>query len=247
MEHREASVNIYWTTDYGQFKFLKGNRDLDELKVRRITRSVEGGLEFFKYCPIMVNEQMYIIDGQHRFYVCKQMHLNIYYVVVPNFSLRQIAEMNNNASRWKDVDFMNCYIDVGINDYKVLREFIDKYSLRVGIGASLLMNGASPTGGSGTDRDAFRDGLFKVAYLDEATELMEKCCQFNEFTSSWNSRSFIKAIQILTSSPDYDHQEMIEKLRMHNLAIEKRGTHKEYLTHLEELFNFRNSKRRRLY
>lgn len=243
----ESQVRIYWTKDYGQFRFLKGNRDLDEAKIKRIMRSVENGLEFFQYCPIMVNNDGYVIDGQHRFYVCKKLGKHIFYVVVPDFSLRQVAEMNNNASKWKDKDYLNCYVDVGIKDYKTLLDFITEYELNIGIAISLLAQGK--VHGSGGERDNFREGLFKVRFLDEALNFMHWADDFAPYCETYKTRSFLQAVEVLRENPDNAPVivELIEKLSKHSLTIEKRSTPKEYLAHMEDLFNFRNSKRRRIY
>lgn len=241
----ESSTVIYWTKEYGQFRFLKGNRDLDEAKIKRIMKSIENGLEFFKYCPIMVNEQGYVIDGQHRFFVCKKLGLNVYFVVVPDFSLRQVAEMNNNASKWKDRDFMNCYIDTGVEDYKVLADFIERHHINIGTAIGLLSAGYAHAGTE--HREVFRNGQFRVNEQAKAERLMNMVHDFNDYCESYTSRSFIEAIETLWESPEYDHAAMLDKLKVHNLTIEQRPTYKEYLQHMEDLFNFRNSKRRRIY
>jgi len=246
-ETREASVRIFWTTEYGKFKFLRGNRDLNESKIKRIIQSVQSGLSFFQYCPIMVNEEMFIIDGQHRFAVCQQLKRNVYYVIVPNFTLRQIAEMNNNASKWKDKDFLNCYIDVGITDYEYLKDFVTHHHLNLKIGASMLMFGKVRYSGTAEDSDAFRDGRFKVKFSAEADDLMHEAELYKPFTDSYNTRNFLQAIEILLASENYQGAELIDKLKMHNLKIEQKNSPKEYLSHLEDLFNFRNSKRKRIY
>jgi hypothetical protein len=247
MEEQVSAVQIHWTKDYGQFRFLRGNRDLNEPKIKRIHKSVENGLEFFRYCPIMVNEDMYIIDGQHRFVVCKQRGLNIYYVIVPNFNLRQIAEINNNTSRWKDRDYLNCYMDVGIEDYKTLNEFCEMYLVNIKIASSLLMTGKVRGNNGDNSRDYFREGEFKVNYLEEAKHLLQKATQFHNFTETYCTRSFLQAIETLLKSETYDQVELLDKLRLHNLKIEHRSTAKEYLVHMEELFNFKNSKRKTIY
>lgn len=249
MEHKQASVQIHWTTDYGMFKFLRGNRDLNEPKIKRIIKSVHDGLSFFQYCPIMVNDDMYIIDGQHRFAVCQQLKINVYYVIVHDFSLRQIAEMNNNASKWKDKDFLNCYMDVGIEDYKVLHLFAEKHDLNVRIAASLLMYGkVRSKANDQTNRvDDFRDGKFKVRYQEEAERFMNKAFEFNPFTENWNTRSFLQSMEVLQASEKYNQEALIDKLSLHNLVVEQRSTYKEYLQHIEELYNYRNSKRLTIY
>lgn len=194
----------------------------------------------------MVNEEGFIIDGQHRFYVCKKLGLNVYYVVVPNFTLRQVAEMNSNSSKWKDRDYLNCYVDVNLEPYKRLDEFLKEYAgVSIGVAVTLLHTGHVQAG-SGS-RDDFRDGLFKANYIHEAHQLMKKVLDFQNYCESYTSRSFIKAVEELIQSPEYDHQAFLEKLQIHSLVIDQKSTHKEYLQHMEDLFNFRNSKRRRIY
>lgn len=243
----ESSVKIYWTKDYGKFRFLKGNRDLDETKIKRILKSVENGLEFFKYCPIMINQDGYVIDGQHRFFVCKKLGLNIYYVIVPEFTLRQVAEMNNNASKWKDRDYLNCYVDVGIEDYIQLQKFIDEQKIGIGIAISLLQN--QNAHGNAEVRESFRDGAFRIKHYDYAVGIMEIINRFHPFCATYHTRSFIEALEQIMEGHEHAAiiDELIAKLEKHNLVIEQRSTAKEYLAHLEDLFNFRNSKRRRIY
>jgi hypothetical protein len=247
-EAKLSSIPFYWTKDYGMFKFLHGNRDLNEPKINRIIKSVRNGLSFFQYCPIMVNEDMFIIDGQHRFAVCQQLKINVYYVVVPNFSLRQIAEMNNNASKWKDKDFLNCYTDIGMEDYKILGDFAARNFLNLRIASNLLMFGkVKYTPPFSSEKDAFKEGNFKVKFLEKAENIMIAAKRFSIFTNNYNSRNFLQALEILLASANYDQKDLIQKLKLHDLKIEQRNSPKEYLSHLEDLYNFKNSKRKRIY
>jgi hypothetical protein len=239
-----SSVNVHFSDDYGKFKFLRGNRDLNSAKINRITDSVHNGLNLFRYCPIMVNKEGYIIDGQHRFYVSKKLGLPVFYIIAPDFSLRQIAEMNQNASKWKDKDFVNCYIDTGNKHYNTLKDFVEKYQLNLGIAASLLSDGK--VRGIKTI-DVMRDGLFKAEKLNYATKFMEVAMQFKDYCESYRSRNFLQALEVLTASSDFTLTEFLDKLKLHGLKIENRQSHKEYLTHLEDLYNYRNSKRKRIY
>jgi hypothetical protein len=53
MQIFESNTKINYTSDYSLFYFLRGNRDLNESKAEKIIKSVKGGLNFFKYCPIL--------------------------------------------------------------------------------------------------------------------------------------------------------------------------------------------------
>lgn len=242
----ESATKIQFSNDYGMFHFLRGNRDLNETKIKKIIKSVESGLDFFKYCPIMVNEDYFIIDGQHRFYVCKKLKRPVYFVVVPNFSLRQVAEINNNQTRWKATDYMNCYIDANVNreDYQYLANFIKLHKLNISIAVNMLMYGRV---GGGGNTDAFKDGNFTVKFADFASNIISKAKDYEPFGADFRGRQFLQAIEKLLLSEKYDHNAVIEKLKKHNLQVEKQSSYKEYLKHLEELYNYRNAKRQIIY
>src|SRR5690606_3986243 len=84
---------------------------------------VKNGLNLFPYCPIVVNPELMIMDGQHRFIACKELELPVFYVIADNIKLRDIARMNSNTDKWKPNDFLMCYIQLGSKDYEILREF----------------------------------------------------------------------------------------------------------------------------
>jgi DNA-directed RNA polymerase beta subunit len=228
------------------FRFLHGNRDLNEAKIEKIIKSVKSGLNFFKYCPVMVNEEYFIIDGQHRFYVCKKLALPVFFVVVPNFTLRQIAEINNNQSKWKIKDYMNCYIDADINkaDYKILESTAEKYKINISVCINLLMYGKVGSGGSS---EAFRSGQFKANYEPFTMRILNLAKEYDKFDADWKSRAFLQAMEKLNASEKYDQSQVFKKLEKHSLTIEPQTSCKEYLHHIEELYNYKNSIRQILF
>ncbi|MGV8136470.1 MAG: hypothetical protein AB2L20_14775 [Mangrovibacterium sp.] len=244
----ESNTKILYTEEYGMFHFLKGNRDLNEGKVNRIVNDVKDGMDFFKFNPINVNEQFYIIDGQHRFAASRMLKKPVYFVVVPNVPLQQIARLNNNQSRWKTIDFMNCYIDADVNrdDYQYLSEFVKLWKMNISVAINLLMGGKVGSGG-GDNSETFRNGEFKVRFKDLAVNIACKATDYKPFCADYKSRPFLQAIEMLVRSEKYDHDKVIGKLKKINATIEKRSTHKDYLAEIEILYNFKNSIRQVLY
>jgi len=237
---------IYWTKDYSQFAFVKGNRDIQESKVKKLIRSIESGLDLTPYCPIIVSEAMQIIDGQHRFYVCNKLKIPIYYVISNVTTIRQIAEMNSNTDKWKQKDFINCYIDLGFDDYKILHDFKIEYGFSYNSSAQLLQDGCVFDGGSHVGRD-INDGKFKVNHYDEITKFAKWYLQLKDHSDKIFNRSLIAAMNILKSNDDFDINILIDRLKSSGRVIELCANKKKYLMHIEELYNYKTRTRIILY
>lgn len=233
--------------NYKLFKTMKGNRPLVNNKVARLVESVQNGLNLFPYCPILVNQEMFIVDGQHRLAACKKLNLPVYYVVVPKITLLQIAQLNAAATRWKASDFFNCFIETGNKDYEVLQLFQTKYGLSVSVATALLMNG-SLNGGGGLSQ-TFKEGRFKVVHQGKAEKIMKAVNDYSPVTDDdvLKDARFIRAIELLLTSELYDHKEIIAKLVTRKSLVQRKLNYKEYIFHIEELFNRGNSVRRIIY
>jgi len=241
-------MKIEKTTQYRDFRRLKGNRPINEGKVKKLVESVNSGLNLFQYCPVLVNEDMYIIDGQHRIEACKKLGFPIYYCIIPNINLLQIAQLNSAQARWKTSDFFNCFIQTGNKDYLTLQFFIEKWGLGLNAGIGLLMYGGVQEGSNGSD--IFKEGKFQVRYADKANKLLTSVFEYASVVDDEKilvNRSFIRAIQLLLNGKEYNHLEVIKKLKDRKSLIVTKSNYKEYIYHIEELFNRGNSIRKIIY
>ena len=163
MIHTESSIKIYHTNEYGRFRIIQGNRQLNESKINKIRSDIEDGIDFLKYCPIIVVEndgRLDIIDGQHRFYVAKQICSRVWYIIAQATSLYEIAKVNSNTEKWKDRDFINCYVQNGNEHYATLAKFREHTGFPVTICLKLLTKGTvSSGGGTKLKEDTFRPAI----------------------------------------------------------------------------------------
>jgi hypothetical protein len=136
---------IQKTTNYDQFKFVNGNRTLNQGHLAKLTVSISKR-NLLEYAPILVNEAMEVIDGQHRLEVAKQNKWPIYYLVVPRSGLDEIIELNTTLRNWKLKDFIDSMIVLGNKTMLYLRGFCDDYALSPSIGILLHVGGLA--GGS---------------------------------------------------------------------------------------------------
>jgi|GEM_PF-824859 hypothetical protein len=246
MKHHESfHTKIYANKNIGLFKLLTGNRDLNLIKIKRIKKDIQSGLNMMRYFPILVTKDMVIIDGQHRFMVCKELDLPVYYIIVQeDLSLADIAQFNSRTEKWKLKDFVNAYSQLGNNHYKVLGQFVNSYQFSYTDAVGLLMHGTSNQNGSVLD--LFRTGQFEVKYSLEATEIAEKVSRFRFFTR-YKNKAFIRAIETLHKGGKCDFDRLAEKVENRLDQFEGKVSAKEYLTQLELFYNHGLSKRAIIY
>lgn len=244
IKHIESTDKIYFTREYNSFHFITGNRSIQESKIKKLMKSIKAGNNLLNLCPIIVDPEMNILDVQHRYTTSIRLNENVYYVIDKKaIKLRVIADMNNNTDKWNNANFLSCYLNLGNSNYVELKEFLDTYGLGITTSIQLLSSNGSIHDGGTRSSDIFKDGDFKITSRKFAIDIAEKIKQFEPFFAEYKNRAFIIAIIRLIAAGKYDHAAMIKKLTTHELKITKQSTPKNYLSHLEELFNFKNSKR----
>lgn len=120
-------ANVYESYDYDKFKPLLGNRRLDHVKAIMESINTYGDTK----TPIIVNERLEVIDGQHTLEAKKQLGLPIQYVVRPGCGIEACIACNSAAKNWSLENFINCYAEYGRKDYVVLRSLEADYSDRL--------------------------------------------------------------------------------------------------------------------
>jgi hypothetical protein len=242
--HTPSKIIIYQTKNYGMFKFLGGNRDILESKVKKIVKSIKSGNNFLPYAPVCVNESMELLDGQHRYSASVLLGEHIYYTInTDNPGIEKVADLNSNTDKWKASDFINCFSDLKNENYIKLNQFMVKYKLSVTNSMMLLSAKTSQIARDKHEGEIFKSGAFKVTTYEFACKIAEMIQSFQPFFNEYKERNFIIAITKLIAGGKYQHTEMLKKLSKHNQIITRQASVKQYLTHLEELYNFRNSKR----
>lgn len=122
---------ILVSKDYNQFKKLEGNRVTSISRVNKIKKSImEVG---YITSPILVNENMEIIDGQGRFEALKELGLPIEYIVQPGINIKECIAMNVYQTNWNLMDYIKSYADKGVQDYIYLQNLINEFPRIKGI------------------------------------------------------------------------------------------------------------------
>lgn len=115
----------YKTTNYDIFKTLKGNRQLNELNVKSIVKSIEeNGL---LPSVAIVNEKMEVIDGQHRIEAMRRTENPVYFQIREGYSLKDCIALNVASRNWTAMDYIVSYAEQGNPNYERLKKAIETY------------------------------------------------------------------------------------------------------------------------
>lgn len=115
------------TTDYSIFKRLPGNRDVSEQRVLRIMESIQtiGWVSN----PILVNENMEVIDGQGRLEALKRMLAPVEYRVLRGANIRHCRMMNDVNTAWVGKEFIRSFAETGDEGYKLLWQLMTQFDV----------------------------------------------------------------------------------------------------------------------
>jgi len=103
----ESDTKVLTTTNYDQFTFLKSNRAIDENHVYKLVKLIKA--EGHQKEPVIVNEKLEVISGQHRIKACEKLEMRVTYIIVPGLTIKDAREMNNSTKPWSFMDHLRCY------------------------------------------------------------------------------------------------------------------------------------------
>jgi hypothetical protein len=224
-----STKQVHTTTDYFLFKPINGNRNKNLLHINRLRESMS---KHYLYTIITVNEFYEIIDGQHRFDVIKELSLPLHYVVCKGYRLKEVHILNQNSKTWNADDYLDGYCKLGYPDYLKYQEFKDQYDLGHNECMYLLT-------GAPKNVHQFYEGTFKIKNYKEACALIEKIFLIAPYYDGYKRRSFINCMLQLFKNPNFEFTEFLQKLKAQPTAMADCSTQLQYLSLIEEIYNYR--------
>lgn len=232
------------TKNYEKFKKLEGNRITEDKRVEKIKKSIlKVG---YITSPILVNENMEIIDGQGRFEALKQLQLPIEYIVQDNIGIKECVAMNVYQTNWNKKDYIKSYADRGIQSYIYIKDLMEKFNIN---NTSIIA--VATVGVSRFDEVMFREGNIKLTQ-EQYENAIKKLDFFQDISTQFNHISrfnlFFKGLLFCTEIDGID----LKRLKEKSAEVLEYGklppipTIEEVMQFLEELYN-KNSKRPTLY
>lgn len=225
---------VFVTDKYDKFSLTNLNRKI-EGRVEQFKEAIRVGKNFLEEYPIIVNEDFVVLDGQHRFYAAKEMGVLLYYIISQKYTIDDIARTNAMQKAWTATDYLDTNVNRGVEDYQILQAFMEKYGLGIEVSRSILVGAKMGL----PQRNAFKNGEFKIKDYNKAVKIAEHIHQFREYFDGWKERIFVFAIINLFNHPEYNPDEMIMKVSYQNNKLRKCTDVKSYMRMLEEIYNYK--------
>lgn len=236
------------TNDYSIFTKIEGNRVVNKLHVERLKTSFK---KKYLLSPIIVNQRYEIIDGQHRFNAAKSLGLPVNFIITNGYGLKEVQILNTNMKNWKKEDYLQAYCDLGYDEYLKMKQFrIDFPYFGIAIAEQLLTNTvdgvnnrgfvAKINGKTAGKLRNFQEGELKISNLNLAYENAEKIMMFKPYYDGFNRKTFVAAMIGMFKHQNYNHSQMIQKVKNNPTALTNCSTVTQYKILFEEIYNFRS-------
>lgn len=117
-----VATSVYKTKDYDKFIINENkNRDVNVSNVKKIKNSIKIHGDHGVVFPIVVDDKMNIIDGQHRFTARKELGLTIYYIQDLDLDISKLGGINDSIKKWIPKDYEKVNSDKSF--YKKLKSY----------------------------------------------------------------------------------------------------------------------------
>tara|TARA_R110000787_G_scaffold179097_1_gene290827 strand:+ start:241 stop:1005 length:765 start_codon:yes stop_codon:yes gene_type:complete len=237
----EEIMQIFKTYDYSIFKKLDGNREIDIKHLNNLKKSID---KTHLPIPIVINEKYEIIDGQHRLEISGKLKLPVYYIIINGATLDDVKLLNTNSKAWNLKDYLHSYCKSGNKTYLAVRKFINEHGF--GMVDSLTMLSCTKTN-RGIDQRKFKTGIYEIKDINKANETALKIEEVKTYFSKYQSRSFVLSMILLFHNKDYNHKKFIRNLSLFPTKLKSCSNKYDYLKNIEEIYNYNQKKKIRLF
>lgn len=236
MKYKEIN-KVYETVNYGIFKNLKGNRQVEKLRKKRLNESFDK-VGLIK-APIIVNEKMEIIDGQGRFEACKERGLPIVFQIIEGIGDKECICMNTGTMNWSIPDYVNFYAEKGLKDYQEIKALSTKYK-NIPLSSLIpLSKGLSANTKGGDNQIDVKQGFFKIT--QDLDELEEQLVYINELVpyckKSSRATSIVPVLSMCYLNKNIDRSLLRKKILDNYKVMTPSQDIPRFCSSLSEIYN----------
>lgn len=234
----ESNTKIYVTTEY-KFKLMAENRDVNLNHVKAIKNSIKEN-DMTPVEPILVNEDGFIIDGQHRYTACKELNYPVYFIIESKLNLEHVQLLNTYSKNWDLKSFLESFISQNKTEYLILRDFNKKYPILSLNNCIELTYGIGHNHGSNAP---FKNGQFKAYNIIRAEKIAIFLSNLKDNLHIDRSivlhTYFIRTLITLTNKDNFSLDTFYKKIELNPKKLIRQAGNKDYIRLIEEIYNYR--------
>ena len=225
------------TMEYNIFKEISSNREIDEKHVKKLMVAINKR-NLLHVNPIVVNEEMRVIDGQHRLAAAKELGVPIYYIQ-ETISRKDISMLNSNQKNWTAMNYIDFYTVEKKEAFITLSSLINHYP-DMAISALLTLS----NGEGKRSLEQLKDGVLDVSNIFHCRKVCDLCIELNRYFQKdfvFDSR-FPLALSAALETENFKAEILIEKIKVSPREWVPCHTKVQYMEMIEEIYNRNLSK-----
>jgi hypothetical protein len=234
---------IQKTKDYDIFKHVKFNREKNKRHIDSIKRIIQEE-NLLHMHPILVNEKMEVVDGQHRLEAAKDLGLEVFYIQ-GEISYKHILNSNLFQKKLILEDVIKFYaMKDAVPDYILFQDYITLLELSPKSLIGLIFGTVS-----NSVIEFIKQGKFKMPNdASKVEKMIYSFARFMEFVkekritpfSIFSSSNFTIAFRNLVTISDYREDFFMSKLEQRWFDLKPQLNAKEWTKCLLGIYNWKN-------
>jgi len=233
-KHKQHTI-VYKTKDYSWFKKTKGNRAATAAHKRKIRNSiVENDLKL----PIFVTEDGTIRDGHNTFDVRKELSLDIYYMISPEFEALDVPRFNSGRENWSFANTLDFYTTRQKKSYRVVAGKMSRYNMPIQETVGLLKGEMSVSKYTNEDWKWGRYSLSmeEIKKFDNLLKPMRKAFDIR-YPGDKMQRPFIRTIAKATKNSNFSWDRLNTVMRNNGAKLDGCRNEGDYIGTLSAMLD----------
>lgn len=237
-----SETALRYTKDFNKFVLMRGNRKVVEQHVLNLMKRMQEQGNLTTHFPIIVNERMEVIDGQHRLEALKRLSsMNLknpegetiwtpFYRVETGLTLQAVRDINNGHRNWLWQDYMTSYVNEGKEQYERFQNLIRHFGLSFSTTLRFCVLGEKRMS------RAFREGELIIVDHQKAFQLLKWYKEVSD-ASNHHTEPFATTMHKIMQHPEYDHRRMVRKMELYHTVLKKFVRISDYMRAIEDIYN----------
>jgi hypothetical protein len=227
---------IHKTKKYKEFNKVSGNREISQANLNKLVDAIKTS-DMLEINPIIVNERMEVIDGQHRLAAAEELEIPIFYVIQEGTGVEEVVILNTVSKNWGMYDFAKSYAELGKSQYQDLLDVQGAFSMNLTLLLAIL-DEKEYCDNKHTTTKTFKAGRFEMtgAQRDKLVLVCKELEKVKPYYRKWNNRVFVSSMLTILKHKGFKMDKFLNKLA-NGKEIPLCDNKRDYLREIEDIYN----------